>query len=160
MEEVKPQEQRLDSLGRKISPRKPTLKQKRLLDALVENGSGSKKEAMIKAGYSPNTAIVPDKAFESQSFKELMRECGLTENLIAKSLVEDIKAKPKNRKPELELGAKILKMTEEEKNPTQNQYNFFFQDEQSKRIAKRLINLNRETGGNDVRDSAGEKKLN
>ena len=39
---------------------------------------------------------------------------GLTPELITTSLVEDIKAKPQKRVEELKLGAKVLKMTDEE----------------------------------------------
>jgi len=87
----------------------PTEKQKRAVEKMVENG-GVVSRAMEDAGYSPNTARTPQKLTNSDGFKELCEQCGLTDNLILNSLVEDIKLKPQNRKPELELGAKIKGM--------------------------------------------------
>ncbi len=86
-----------------------TPKQRKALEAMVENG-GVASSAMVKVGYSKNTAKTPDKLTKSKGFKELLDELGLTEDLIVGSLVEDIKMKPQNRKPELELGAKIRGM--------------------------------------------------
>jgi hypothetical protein len=42
---------------------------------------------------------------------------GLTESLVLRALVNDIKLKPKRRIAELTLGAKILKLTDDEKQP-------------------------------------------
>jgi len=86
-----------------------TPKQKKALEAMVENG-GIASRAMIDVGYSENTAKSPSKLTSSKGFKELCEEYGLSDSLIITSLVEDIKGKPKNRKPELELGAKIKGM--------------------------------------------------
>lgn len=84
----------------------PTQKQIAALDNLVGNG-GNVTQAMRDAGYSENTLNTPQKLTESKGFKELCEEYGLTDQLIISSLVEDIQNKPKNRKPELELAAKI-----------------------------------------------------
>lgn len=86
-----------------------TPKQRKALKEMVENG-GVASSAMVKVGYSENTAKCPSKLTKSKGFKELMDELGLTEDLIVGSLVEDIRMKPQNRKPELELGAKIRGM--------------------------------------------------
>ncbi len=86
-----------------------TLKQRKSLDNLVGNG-GNVTQAMIASGYSPETANTPKKLTESKGFKELMKEYGLTEGLIAKALVEDINGKPLNRVQELKLGSEILGM--------------------------------------------------
>ncbi len=83
------------------------------LDKMVENG-GVVSRAMLDVGYDPNTAKTPQKLTESKGFKQLLAESGLTENLITKSLVEDIESKPKNRLGELRLGAEILGMKAEE----------------------------------------------
>lgn len=48
----------------------PTLRQKKA-SKLVENGS-TLKEVMLKAGYSPNTAIAPTKLTKSKGWIELM----------------------------------------------------------------------------------------
>jgi hypothetical protein len=76
------------------------------------------REAKLKNGenaYSEITAKNPKKLTDSVGFKEICEECGLTDNLILKALVFDIKKKPKNRKGELELGAKIKGMLIERK---------------------------------------------
>ena len=86
-----------------------TEKQVKAVENMVENG-GVVSRAMEDAGYSPNTAKTPKKLTESKGFKEVCDERGLTDDLIIGSLVEDIIAKPQNRKPELELGAKIKGM--------------------------------------------------
>jgi hypothetical protein len=92
----------------------PTLRQRKAVENMVENG-GVVSSAMISAKYSPNTAKTPQKLTESIGYKELLKEYGLTEGLITKALVDDIKSKPKKRLPELRLGAEILKMTDKEK---------------------------------------------
>lgn len=86
-----------------------TIKQKLAVDNIVKN-SGNVSRSMIEAGYSPASANNPKALTDSKGFKQLMKEAGLTENLIATSLVEDIIAKPKNRIGELRLGSEILGM--------------------------------------------------
>lgn len=86
-----------------------TVKQKKAFDIAVENG-GNMSRAMREAGYSPATAKTPDKLTKSDGYKELMEEYGLTEGLIARALVNDIKKKPKNRVAELKLASEILGM--------------------------------------------------
>ncbi len=83
-----------------------TNKQERALEKMVENG-GIVSQAMIEAGYSPNTAKTPQKLTESIGFIELCEEKGLTDDLLINSLVEDIKKKKGNRRAELELAFKI-----------------------------------------------------
>ena len=70
----------------------------------------TKGEALLQAGYSPIVALSPTKVTESKGYKELLKEYGLTEGLITKALVSDIKAKPKRRFFELSLGSEILGM--------------------------------------------------
>ena len=84
---------------------KGTLKQKRAVQNLAD--SGSLKEAMIKADYSPNTAIAPTKLTRSKGFLQLCEEMGLTNDLLVNSLVDDIRGKPLSRHKELELGFKV-----------------------------------------------------
>jgi len=83
-----------------------TEKQKRAVQAMVENGWIISK-AMITAWYSKNTAHCPHKMTQTSWYKALLAQYWLTEELIITALVEDIKMKPQNRKPELELWAKI-----------------------------------------------------
>lgn len=96
-----------------------TQKQRKALEVMVENG-GVASSAMVKVGYSKNTAKSPSKLTGSKGFQELLDELGLTESLIVKSLVEDIQLKPQNRKPELELGARIRGMLVEKTDITTN----------------------------------------
>ena len=65
------------------------------------------KSAMLKAKYSPNTAKTPQKLTESIGFKELANSLGLTDDLIARSLYDDIVAKPGDRSKELALAIKV-----------------------------------------------------
>ncbi len=74
---------------------------------MAENG-GNASRAMLEAGYSPVTAHSPQKLTRSEGFKELMEQAGLTPDLIVESLVDDIKAKPRNRVGELRLGSDLL----------------------------------------------------
>ena len=83
---------------------------------LVETGRNAS-AAMVRAGYSKNTAKAPSKLTRSKGFKEEIikyRPEDLTPELIKTCLVEDIKLKPRNRVKELSLGAEILQM---KKNP-------------------------------------------
>ncbi len=83
-----------------------TIKQELAFEKMVENG-GNIGKAMVEAGYSSNTAKTPQKLTESLGFIELCEEKGLTDDLLIRSLVEDILNKKGNRKSELELGFKI-----------------------------------------------------
>lgn len=94
-----------------------TERQKRALKEMVVIGS-TKKQALIRAGYSAKTAIAPTKVTESKGFKELCEECGLTDKFILDALITDIKKKPQNRKPELELAVKIKGMIVEKSETT------------------------------------------
>lgn len=90
--------------------------QKAAIDRLVELGGTSMSEAMrtSKLPYSPKTAHNPQKVTESVGGKAYLKECGLTPELVTKSLVEDIEGKPKQRLGELRLASEILHMTEGE----------------------------------------------
>ncbi len=90
----------------------PTTKQENLAKLRVENPTLEKGKLVELGGYSPAIIKTPAKALESKGYKEALRELGLTEELISKSLVQDIKRKPKKRIAELRLGAEILGMTE------------------------------------------------
>ena len=90
-----------------------TIKQEKALDNLVGNG-GNVTRAMLDAHYSVATANTPQKLTESKGFKKLLKKHGLTESLVLRSLVSDIKEKPKQRVKELTLGADILGMRKPE----------------------------------------------
>lgn len=85
---------------------KPTLKQRRAVENLVEN-HGNVSKAMIEAGYSAVSAKNPSNLTESKGFMQIANEVGLTDQLIAEALTEDIRLKPQNRVGELALAAKI-----------------------------------------------------
>lgn len=85
----------------------PTEKQRKALDRLVEN-RGNVSKSMREAGYDDTTAKNPKNLTESAGFRELLKEYGLTDGLVVKSLVSDIKSKPQNRTPELKLASDIL----------------------------------------------------
>lgn len=94
-----------------------TQRQRKAVDKLVENG-GNVSKAMEAAGYSKATAKTPQKLTESKGFLEVLDDYGLTEGLIVNALKEDIQKKPQNRKPELELAAKLRGMLVEKKDIT------------------------------------------
>lgn len=87
--------------------------QKKAIDTLVEKG-GTVAEAMRAAGYSENTIKTPGKLTKSDGFKDILEKAGLTHDLVATALAEDIKAKPGKRVQELGLAANVLKMTGKE----------------------------------------------
>lgn len=102
-----------------------TQKQEYALREMVGNG-GNMTQAMIAAGYSPNTAHTPSKLTHSKAFREfevVYLENGLSVELVIKSLVEDILSKPMNRVSELLLASKILGLLDkvkQEQNTNQN----------------------------------------
>ncbi len=102
-----------------------TQKQEFALKEMVENG-GNISQAMIAAGYSPNTAHTPSKLTHSKAFKEFEAMCqenGLSSELVVKSLVEDILSKPMNRVSELLLASKILGLLDKAKQEQNNNQN-------------------------------------
>lgn len=86
-----------------------TLKQRTALENIIEN-HGNIGRAMIDAGYEETTAHNPLNLTSSKGYRELLHEYGLNEELITKSLVQDIKNKDGKRLGELTLGAEILGM--------------------------------------------------
>lgn len=95
---------------------------------------------MLEAGYTEASARNPKNLTERDGFKQLCEDNGLTEHLLVTSLVDDIKNKPKNRKQELELGFKVIgRLRDDKEGPTIAVYNFF-NEQQQKRIAARILN--------------------
>lgn len=87
----------------------PTLKQTLLAKTTVEFGGVpgmSRKKLRELAGYKTAT----NQVFKTPGYLSALAKYGLTEDLIATALVEDIKSKPRNRIHELALGADILGM--------------------------------------------------
>jgi len=95
----------------------PTQKQKMAAKKISENiGKKTTGELLRESGYSRSISETPELATKGKGFKEEMAKYGLTEELISCSLVDDIKKKPQARKGELELGAKILRMGQDDDN--------------------------------------------
>ena len=76
---------------------------------LVRDGNGRFVNGHEGMGGRPQGSLSPS--------VQRIANWGLTPELITTSLVEDIKAKPQKRVEELKLGAKVLKMTDEEHKP-------------------------------------------
>lgn len=94
-------------IKRKINP---TIKQEAAFNNIIVN-RGKLGKSMINAGYSPNSALNPKQNLtESEGYQLLLKQSGLTKELVATALANDIKAKPKRRVAELNLGADILGM--------------------------------------------------
>lgn len=123
-----------------------SLKQKRAVEAMVENG-GVVSTAMIKAGYSPATARSPHKLTNTEGFKELLIEYGLTEGLVTRALVADIKKKPGRRVKELALAADILKMRSRNEESGDTFNTLIFNGLQATTIARRVLADNTESAG-------------
>lgn len=68
-----------------------TLRQKKALDRIVENG-GNVSKAMRDAGYSPATAKTPQKLTESKAFLEIMQEAGVTDEKLTQVIKEGLDA--------------------------------------------------------------------
>ena len=90
-----------------------TAKQKMAVSLIKEDFRKPLGEVLIQSGYSPSVADKPSIITQSAGFIEEMKNYGLTKELIATSLKEDISEKRGNRSAELNLGAKILRMTDE-----------------------------------------------
>ena len=122
--------------------KKPTPKQRiaarKIIENLYSNAPKDLGEILENIGYSKSIASNPQMVTESIGFKKALNDLGLTDELITTALVDDIKAKPKNRIQELKLGAEILKMVKKEEEPpklTQNTtYNFIFSKEIQEQI--------------------------
>lgn len=122
-----------------------TVRQKIAFKEIVEN-RGNVSKAMKKAKYSLASARNPRNLTQSKGFQELCDKIGLTDEFLTKALVSDIKGKPKNRKPELELGFKIRGRLKDDEKGDKTQVNIFVGD-QLKRIAARVLNGDTEGKG-------------
>ncbi len=90
-----------------------TLKQKRLAEVTlnhIQDPNITKGELVEKGGYGEVIQKHPKRALESAGYLEELAKFGLTRELITTALTDDIKAKPRQRVRELQLGAEILQM--------------------------------------------------
>jgi len=85
-------------ISKKISDRPLTTKQKRVIELVIADDSGTKKEIMQKAGYGSGNQKAPSRVFESKPVKKaLQKHEALFEDLIldaqarAKETVKDAK---------------------------------------------------------------------
>lgn len=75
-----------------------TTKQNGLIQELVEDSSKppnkrkSKKQLLLDAGYSENTAIKPSQVFSAPTFRQAMIEAGITDDLLAGVLKDGLTA--------------------------------------------------------------------
>ena len=86
----------------------PTTKQRIVAKKVIQGDTPA--NGLREANYAPSVIRKPKQVTESEGYKEALREYGLTEELVASALVEDIEKKPQNRTSELNLGADILGM--------------------------------------------------
>jgi hypothetical protein len=110
MTKIKPEVRKVAEQQSEKSKKPPTMKQRRLASYLVAHPKSTLKEGMMEAGYSAMMARVPHQVTRSEGFQLLCDMYGLNNDLILKSLVEDIRKKPQRRVGELNLGAEILGM--------------------------------------------------
>ena len=132
------------TIEKKKNPRakvgiRSTPRQKAAARIRAESPLKSDKQVLLEAGYDHSTATVPTLVTESKGYKAELAQYGLTEELVTVALVEDIKAKPARRVPELNLAADILNMRKrpESDKPTINIA--IFTSDQQARIAARII---------------------
>lgn len=122
----------------------PTTKQRKLAKELLNAAAMDKPptagQMLAKVGYSKNLVKQPGRVIEAQGVKDALAEYGLTEELIATSLVSDIKAKKKNRLGELRLGAELLgKLKGNDQQNSINNIVNIFSDDQLKRAAEEYL---------------------
>ena len=107
-------EETIQKISKRGKTKGTTYKQKRVVKDIAQNVGKPLKHVLLDAGYALNVANNPQIVTESQGFLREMSKYGLTKSLIANALSEDILSKKGNRVGELQLGAKILKMTSED----------------------------------------------
>ena len=114
----------------------PTRRQKLAIEEIAKGSSISR--AMRIAGYDETTAKNPKNLTESKAFNRVLGANGLTESLVVKSLVSDIKSKPRHRVPELNLGADILGLKKKPDNYNDNRVvNIIISDDKTRRMENR-----------------------
>lgn len=69
----------------------PSFKQKKVMKEILENPSTSMRQAMLKAGYSPNTACDPTNLTNTKSWEELMEEY-FPDGLLSETINQGLKA--------------------------------------------------------------------
>lgn len=118
--------------------------QHKALAKVIEYGRQGKRinkgKLLREVGYSGTTAVSPTKIFESKGFLDLCDQNGLSEDFLTKALFEDIRDKPKNRKPELELAFRVRGTLTPSEGGTKN--NIFINNlivDQQRRLAEEIL---------------------
>lgn len=93
-----------------VHGRLATIRQVRAVEELIKGKGKNIGAALIAAGYSKSVARSPEIVTDSKGYKKMLHASGLTHELVATSLTEDIIGKPKRRVQELNLAADILGM--------------------------------------------------
>jgi len=118
-----------------------TLRQKKAIDNVVENG-GNVTKAMRDAGYAETTVNNPDNLTKSDAWLELM-EAYLPDDMLLGALSDDIEKKEGNRKAELELAFKLRgKMVEKTEGKIEGKIDLLVQtltEEDKKHLSSLLI---------------------
>lgn len=136
-----------------------TIKQKLAFKQIMEKRGGVS-TAMRAVGYEENTAKNPKNLTESKGFLELCEKVGLTDEFLTKALTEDIKKKPQNRKPELELAFRVKGRLKENEEPSRKNIINIFIAEQRRRIARRVLARNAGSeGASDRLLDSGESEV-
>jgi len=94
-----------------LNKKMATIKQKKFVRGIFKNVRKDKKKSLGKiareAGYSEGSSRQPGRIMRAKGTRELADKIGLTEEFLLTCLKEDIKAKPKKRERELDMGFKI-----------------------------------------------------
>ena len=116
----------------------PTFKQEKVAELRTLHPDWSKIKVLRMAGYGASIKSWSGRTYNSKGVREALAKWGLVEGLVAKSLVADIKQKPRRRYNELNLAADILGMKKYATLPPSNI--FIITPEQRRVIARRIVN--------------------
>lgn len=130
----------LEKREQKLSTKIGKVRHRIVVKELMENRGSTMGQAIRSAGYSKAYAKNPHMMTATKSFIEVCEENGLTDDFLTKALHDDIKKKPKNRKPELELAFKVKGRLKEHEPSSGNTINInIISPEQLARIARRIV---------------------
>ena len=106
--------------------KRPTLRQEALAEGIIRNSTlapskrKNKMKLVAEVGYSKGIQKTPSKAIDSEgvqnAIEDILNKAGLTKELVAEALAEDINIKKQNRVQELKLASDILGMVDNKTN--------------------------------------------
>lgn len=109
-----------------------TPKQMKAAIRIVENLHAEKprslRSVLTEVGYSESMADRPNQVLESQGFKRIFEQIGLTPAFVIAALKEDIDKKPQRRLGELNLAAEVLSMKKQDPQAAVPQLNIVVSD--------------------------------